>query len=292
MRNFASCLSEHAVRVSDTSCSGGGGGAISSSSSNISLTLSDRSMKNSVTCFYKTRLSTCKELFFNLTWSKTNTGPSLSIAIDDNIQVLRKKEGNKSYKHQDSLISLYWDFSSARYTCGCLEPAENFYLVIMADAEFALLLGDLSRDFVRMSENSCVPIADFSLVSREEQAFTNGVYRTKAWFLDSGKVHEITIKCMKESGLWVWVDKKKVVQEQRLDWNFRGNQIVFIDGLSVDFLWDVFDLQFGGPSGCGVFAFRTRSSLESRLWLEEEVVQQKEHNFSGFSLLIQAFKSL
>ncbi|XP_039133713.1 uncharacterized protein LOC120270705 [Dioscorea cayenensis subsp. rotundata] len=267
MRNLASCLSEHAVRISDSSCSGAG------NNKNISLAIFDRnSFQNSVTCLYKTRLiSTAKELFFKLTWSKTNTGPSLSVSIDDNTQVLREMEGKQSYKHGGLVISIHWDFSSARYTCYAPDPVDNnFYVIVMADSEFALLLGDLSTDYVKMFENTC---------SR-----------------DNGKVHEIMIKCkgdswdVKNSGLSVWVDKKKVVHEQRLYWNFRGNQVMFVDGLPVDFMWDFHDWWFGGPSGCAVFVFRTRSPLESRPWLEEDELQ-KEQSFSGFSLLIQALKS-
>lgn len=296
MRNLASCLSEHAVRISDSSCSGAG------NNKNISLAIFDRnSFQNSVTCLYKTRLiSTAKELFFKLTWSKTNTGPSLSVSIDDNTQVLREMEGKQSYKHGGLVISIHWDFSSARYTCYAPDPVDNnFYVIVMADSEFALLLGDLSTDYVKMFENTCsrgIPIAQYSLVCRKEQVFTHGVYRTKSRFADNGKVHEIMIKCkgdswdVKNSGLSVWVDKKKVVHEQRLYWNFRGNQVMFVDGLPVDFMWDFHDWWFGGPSGCAVFVFRTRSSLESRPWLKEDELQ-KEQSFSGFSLLIQALKS-
>ncbi|WJX44037.1 hypothetical protein P8452_31065 [Trifolium repens] len=80
---------------------------------------------------------------------------------------------------------------------------------------------------------------------------------------------------------------------KRLQWNFRGNQTIFVDGLLVDLLWDVHDWFFNPVSGYAVFMFRTRSGLDSRLWLEEK--QQHSHNKDKdrveFSFLIYACKS-
>lgn len=297
MKDFASCFSEHAVKVSETSCS---------ASSGQSSILENKSVQSAITCFYRARLSTLKELLIRVTWSKSHVGPALAIGVDDNpslhnwkhnsvsSQLLRKKKGSQSYASGNSAIDLYWDISSAKYGSGP-EPTDDFYVVIVVDTVFGFLLGDMSRDFIKGFDGR-IRIVEFSMVSRREQVLGHSLYSTKARFRDDGRDHEITIRCKgdgwdaRESELAVWIDKKRAVYVRTLRWNFRGNQTIFIDGTPVDMMWDLHDWWFGSPSGYAVFLFRTRSALESRLWLEEEMLR-KEQGMSGFSLLIQAFKS-
>ncbi|KAF7818746.1 uncharacterized protein G2W53_024201 [Senna tora] len=90
----------------------------------------------------------------------------------------------------------------------------------------------------------------------------------------------------------VCIDKKTIFEVKRLKWNFRGNQAIFVDGLLVDMMWDVHDWLFKPNNGCGVFMFRTRSGLDSRLWLEDKTLEaHKDHHTIGFSLLICACKN-
>lgn len=299
MKDFASCFSEHAVKVSDTSCSGSGG---------HSSVLENRSVQSAVTCLYRSRLSTRKEVLIRVTWSKSHVGPALCIGVDDNpslhdwkptfmnSQLLRKKKGSESYALGTSLIDLRWDISSAKYGPGP-EPIHDFYVVVIVDAHFGLLLGDMSRDYIERFEEK-IPIAEFSMFSRREQVLGHSLHSTKARFREGGRDHEITIRCKedgwdsKESELSVCIDKKRVVYVRRLRWNFRGNQTIFIDGTPVDMMWDLHDWWFSSPSGgYAVFMFRTRSALESRLWLEEEILNREQGTSAGFSLSIQAFKS-
>ncbi|XP_008777988.1 uncharacterized protein LOC120107807 [Phoenix dactylifera] len=298
MKDFASCFSEHAVKVSDASCSGGSG---------HSSPPENRSVQSAVTCLYRSRLSTRKEFLIRVTWSRSHVGPALSIGVDDspslrdwkptsmNSRLLRKKKGSESYALGSSVVDLRWDISSAKYGPGP-EPTDDFYVAIIVDAQFGLLLGDMSRDYIERFEEK-IPVAEFSMFSRREQVLGHSLHSTKARFREDGRDHEITIRCKedgwdaKESELSVCVDKKRVVYVRRLRWNFRGNQTIFIDGTPVDMMWDLHDWWFSSPSGgYAVFMFRTRSALESRLWLEEEILH-KEQAMSGFSLLIQSFKS-
>ncbi|OIW08514.1 hypothetical protein TanjilG_03190 [Lupinus angustifolius] len=59
-----------------------------------------------------------------------------------------------------------------------------------------------------------------------------------------------------------------------------------------DLLWDVHEWFFNtvSSSGYAVFMFRTRSGLDSRLWLEEKTAH-KDKDIVEFSLLIYASKS-
>lgn len=141
------------------------------------------------------------------------------------------------------------------------------------------------------------------LVSRREYISGSALYATKARFREGGVLHDVLIHCGGEKGnddemvLSVCVDKKIVVRVKRLRWNFRGNQMVFVDGLLVDMMWDVHDWFFGGglTDAFGVFMFRRRSGTESRLWLEEKVMGRKEvqeeEKEKEFSLVIYACKT-
>lgn len=94
--------------------------------------------------------------------------------------------------------------------------------------------------------------------------------------------------------LSVSIDKKMVIRVKKLQWNFRGNQTIFLDGLLVDLMWDVHDWFYnnnGDDSGNAVFMFRTRSGLDSRLWIMEENSKVQD-NHLDFSFMIYACKHM
>ncbi|KAJ6346323.1 hypothetical protein OIU78_008871 [Salix suchowensis] len=173
-------------------------------------------------------------------------------------------KGSKLIESDTSKIEVFWDLSSAKYELGP-EPVEGFYVLVMVDSEIGLILGDIG-----------------------EETLTK-----EARFCDTGIQHDIVIKCSGETEglrnpvLSVYIDKKTVIRVKRLQWNFRGNQTVFLDGLLIDLLWDVHDWFFNPGSGYAVFMFRTRSGMDSRLWLEEKLVQKEQERIE-FSLLIYA----
>ncbi|OWM63721.1 hypothetical protein CDL15_Pgr008264 [Punica granatum] len=141
------------------------------------------------------------------------------------------------------------------------------------------------------------------------------VYSTEAQFRDLGPAHDIVIWCRRrerdgdgdESNerrrkcpvFALFLDAKRVFRPfrvRRLMWNFRGNQAIFVDGVLMDFLWDIHDWFFGPEYeyGFGVFMLRTRSGLDSRLRLGEEKLMSFDPEKGGsppdegieFSLLI------
>ncbi|XP_043714946.1 uncharacterized protein LOC122663328 [Telopea speciosissima] len=299
MRDIASCLGEYAIKVSDSACSAPANLACRP----LSLI---PSIQNTVTCLYKTKLSTQKQLLITVTWCKNLTGQGLSINVGDdpsssalkvntNSRFFRKMKGNRTFESCNSKIEALWDLSNAKYDSGP-EPTNGFYVVVVVDSKVGLFLGDMSEDVVAKKLKSGIPIAQFSLVCRREHFTGNTLYSTKAQFCDTGMAHDILISCSGENEglkypvLSVCIDKKKVIRVKRLQWNFRGNETIFVDGLLVDMMWDVHDWFFNPASGYAVFMFRTRSGLESRLWLEEKLVQ-KEQEKVEFSLLIYACKN-
>ncbi|XP_021908685.1 uncharacterized protein LOC110822779 [Carica papaya] len=308
MRSIASCYSEHAIKVSDSYCSG------PSNQACVPPNLPP-SIPNAVTCIYKSKLSSQKQLLITLAWRRNIDGHGAAINIGDNVSSpskfnanfhhLTKKKGSKIVQYSyNSKAEIFWDFSVARYENGP-EPSKRFYLIVFVDSELVLLLGDMKEDelFAKMLQPENPP-AKFSLISRSEHFSGHAVYSTKAKFSDTGAAHDILIRCGGEDGgsswknpvLSVWIDNKRVFQERKLKWNFRGNQTIFLDGLLVDMMWDVHDWFFNetssssSSSGCAVFMFRTRSGLDSRLWLEEQK-EKRERAAPEFSLLIRACKS-
>lgn len=292
MRDIVSCFTEHAIKVSDTSCSG--------SSTQVP------SIKSAVNCLYKTKLSTQKQLLITITWCKNPMGqglnisvgddPSLVCKIDMNSRQFWKKKGSRLFESGETKIEVFWDLSTARFESSP-EPVGGFYVAVVADcSELSLLLGDMAKEEAFKKFNTKTQIADFFLVARKEHLLGKTLYSTKARFCEGGADHDILIKCREENGvmkdpeLCVSIDEKKVIQVKRLRWKFRGNQTIFIDGLPVDMLWDVHDWFFTPGCGYGVFMFRRRSGLESRLWLEEKM-HQKEQEKVVFSLLIYAFRN-
>ncbi|KAK8641375.1 hypothetical protein V6N13_010783 [Hibiscus sabdariffa] len=297
MRDIISCFSENAVNVSQSPRPS------YSTKACISPTPSPvPSVQNAVAAVYKLILSTQKHLFIKLTWCKNQTGQSLSINFNDdpspcfklntNLRFFRKMKGNKAVESDHSKIEIFWDLSAAKYNAGP-EPVNGFYVIVMVDSEIGLLLGDMAEEEISKFKTT-VPVAKISLVSRQEHCSGNTLYSTKAQFNETGIPHNILIRCsgehegLKPPVLSVCIDDKRVIRVKRLQWNFRGNQTIFVDGLLVDLMWDVHDWLFNPAAGSAIFMFRTRSELDSRLWLEEKLAHRDEDRVE-FSLLIYAW---
>ncbi|KAE8702513.1 cytochrome P450 76A2-like [Hibiscus syriacus] len=294
MRSIASCYNEHAIKVSDSYCSG------PSNQPHISPNLVPSS-PNTVKCIYKATIPSQRNLLITLAWCNNRLGHGLTINVSDtalklnpNTHCLTKRKGSKTFRARGSKIEVIWDVSDARYMDGP-EPSSVFSVIVLVDSQLCLSLGDM--DHMNEQQNPTKP--KFSLVSRSEvYVGTSSLYSTKAQFSDKGLAHDILIKCneeetgkqkgMRNPELTVAIDEKKMVQVKRLRWNFRGNHIIFLDGLLIDMMWDLHDWLFNQTSGCAVFMFRTRSGLDCRLWFEEHMVKERDDEFS---LLICACKN-
>ncbi|KAI3985139.1 hypothetical protein MKX01_027225 [Papaver californicum] len=307
MSDIGSCFSEQVVRISDSSCSN----PLNQTCRPPKLI---PSIQNVVTCLYMTKFTSSQKQVNNITitisWCKTLIDQGLSITVGDdpsshhqtfkintNSRIFRKKKGSKFFEAGGSKIDAFWDLSTARYDSGP-EPIDGFYVVIVVDSKYGLLLGDnIDEESITKKFKTSISFTQFSLISRRECFSGNTHYSTKAQFCDSGTEHDILIRCGNEdeSGykypvLSVCIDNKKVIRVKKLQWNFRGNQIIFVDGLLVDLMWDVHDWFFKSTTGYAVFMFRTRSVLDSRLWLQEKI-QKDQQDKLEFSLSIYACKN-
>ncbi|CAI0469499.1 unnamed protein product [Linum tenue] len=237
----------------------------------------------------------------------------------------RKPKGSKEFEACGCRIELLWNLSPAFYDAGP-EPVSGFYVVVLIDSEPGLFLGDVEEiedeegeDGFRRGGVDGEKIrlaAELSPVSRIEKFVSGGSgrgsYSTRAQFSRVGEMHDVMInfgtggdQSSAAAGMSVLIDGRRVFEVRRLRWNFRGNQTIFLDGIVVDVMWDLHDWSFketgegeadgrdrgGCTAAAAVFLFRTRSGLDSRLWLEEKILEQKKDpERAEFSLLICACK--
>ncbi|KAK9072652.1 hypothetical protein SSX86_009087 [Deinandra increscens subsp. villosa] len=322
MMGLISCYSELAVQVSQkSSCS-----SYRTVSNSVSPNLTP-SIQTAATNLYKTILSSGNHHVIAVTWCRSSTAqglhinsgddPTTGFRLNTNTRLFRKKRGSKVFEINGSKFEVFYDLSAAQYGAGA-EPVDGYYVLVTVDSELGLFVGDMSAEavFKKVKNGKEISqITKFSLVSRREHFYGKTLYSTKAKFSDAGNFHDILIRCGGEDDggknpnqnptrtLSVWIDKRVVIRVKRLQWNFRGNQTVFVDGLAVDLMWDVHDWFFtsgsesgpgvgsGSGSGHGVFMFRTRNGSDSRLWLEDEMKTKEKDQKKEFSLLVFAAKS-
>jgi hypothetical protein len=321
MKDLVSCFSEHAVRISDVACSGGANAAA------VARGGAGRAAVSAVTTVYRSRLAASgKDLLIDVTWSRSPDGPALSVAVHEPAasrhpgapaaaaapRHLHKKKGNGTFTAGSCVVSVFWDFAAARYGgTGGPEPASGFYVAVVADAEFVLLLGDLSRGYVERLHGG-IPIAASRMARRRERFVGCGCWSTRARFSERDAEHEIGVALSDGNAEgWVTVDGRKVVQLRRLRLNFRGSHTILIDGgAPVDMTWDLHGWLFQAgseshpSSSCAVFTFQTRGVSETRLWTEDDddytdgeqdkpsapASGRRGASGQGFCLLIQGFR--
>ncbi|KAK8535210.1 hypothetical protein V6N13_081349 [Hibiscus sabdariffa] len=225
---------------------------------------------NLTTCFYHTNLG-----LFSLAWSRSflshslllNLHPPSHFSLPSSLHfhllikplVFWKKYGSKKLSTATiPNVHVYWDFSRAKFGSGP-EPESGFYIAVVVDGEMILLVGDSTKEaYARTRAQIQKPGKTHALVSRREHLFSNKLYTTKASF--GGKRREISIECSvnEDAELCFSVDNERVLQIQRLKWKFRGNELIKVDGVSIQVSWDVYNWLFDRDlnNGHAVFAFK------------------------------------
>ncbi|XP_019186400.1 PREDICTED: uncharacterized protein LOC109181102 [Ipomoea nil] len=300
---MATCYSEGAIKVTDA------GRRRRSVSSSVPA------YKKAVRCLYRVKLSSEEQFLIKITWCGVAARgfwisvcdyPCSSSNKNYCSRQIQKAKGSVPIQGCRAMRSseVFWDLTNASYGAGP-EPLAGFCILVLINSEIVLFLGDDDQELASQKCSSGLKVAGFTLVSRCEYfsaaAASGGGggagFSTKARFCDSGTSHDILIRCTGEekgarsSTLSVTIDERNVIVVPRLQWNFRGNQTIFVDGLLVDMMWDAHEWMFNQKSGGAVFMFRTRSGLDSRLWLAEKNLEQKEQENLGFSFLICACKN-
>ncbi|GMG99616.1 hypothetical protein Nepgr_001456 [Nepenthes gracilis] len=293
MRDFPSCFGENAVQIADSSSSNG-----------------NKTSQNLVTCVYQCRLRG-RSCLITLNWSKNLMGQGLSVGIDDSDNqslckvdikpwLFSKRKGSKRIELDDSSnIDMYWDLSLAKFG-SAPEPLEGFYFVIVSDRQMLLLLGDMRKEAFKKTAVTAAPVPMHTVfVAKREHVFGKKVFYTKAQFCDKGKTHDLMIECdtigTNDPCLIIRVDTKNVMQVKHLQWKFRGNHAILVDGLPVEILWDVHNWLFGTSLGSAVFMFKTnlsadKSDLNILQWSHLQRFPDSESHLLGFSLILYVWK--
>lgn len=292
-----SCFGEYGVQVLDITANNG-----------------NKVSQNLVTCLYQTKLAgRCRPV--SITWCKSLMGQGLSVNIDVEQHLCKinmkpwlfwKKQGFKSFEVDGKKVEVYWDLSSAKYSCGPV-PQEGFFVAVVTEGEVVLLLGDMCDEAFKKSR-ARPALIEAILISRSEHIFGKKYHATKVQFGEGGQAHDIVIDCQtgptSEPRLYIRIDRQVVVQVKHLMWKFRGNQTIIVDGNPVEVFWDVHNWLFNPSLGHAVFMFQTCLSSE-KPWLKEvaacsSVLQwpgtysfkdKETSSPSGFSLLLYAWKS-
>ncbi|KAJ4719620.1 Plant protein of unknown function (DUF868) [Melia azedarach] len=229
--------------------------------------------QNLITCIYQTQICN-SPTYLTLTWSKNLFSHSLTIYAADSFSItislypstfsfFRTRPGSKSIyltHHHYRRIKLYWDFTRAEFSRNSAEPDSCFYVAISCNGKLEFFLGDLYDELSRRS--GLIMTRQLSdepaLLSRREHVFGRKNYDSRAQFL--GSKHEIGIECSGDM-LKVKVDGEASLVIKRLAWKFRGHERIYVDGVEVEFFWDVFNWvndnkNDGGGNGHGVFIFQ------------------------------------
>ncbi|KAK7337891.1 hypothetical protein VNO77_18480 [Canavalia gladiata] len=221
--------------------------------------------QNVVTCIYQTQLCN-SPTYLTLSWNRTFFSHSLTISAthifsftislnsSSTFSFFRTRHGSKSIHHRK--LKLHWNFTRAEFIQNSAEPESRFYLAISHNGKLQFFLGDLLHDLTRRhsveSTTGSGQKNDSVLLSRREHVFGRKSYMSRAVFM--GSKHEIEIECG-GGVLSVKVDGETRLVVKRLAWKFRGYEKIFIDGVEVDFYWDVLNWVVNG-NGHGVFVFQ------------------------------------
>uniref|UniRef100_A0A0C9RMX8 TSA: Wollemia nobilis Ref_Wollemi_Transcript_9890_1460 transcribed RNA sequence n=1 Tax=Wollemia nobilis TaxID=56998 RepID=A0A0C9RMX8_9CONI len=286
--------------------------------------------QNLVTCTYWAELGVGggrrRAVTVTVTWCKNGVGQGLCVGVGEEPGKLSfckvdlrpwffwRKQGLKRLDFDEATVWVFWDLSSARFGAGP-EPREGFYVAVVCGNEAALVLGDMKEAALRRTRAGN-PLTEAVLVSRKEHIFGNRYFATRARFGGSGRSHEVGIECRTKGpddpALLVSVDREPVMEVKRLRWKFRGNDTIYVEGVPVQFLWDVHDWLFSPGLGHAMFVFKPvecvsgksaaaaaaaaaalASECKSSACFLESVSSSRDGNYyvpSDFFLLLYAWK--
>lgn len=290
-------------------CFSNPGSPVSTRSKNVTTYTSSK--ESLITCIYQTRLID-SPIFLTLTWSRTPYSHSLTIhapeffSITISLQpstfsIFRTRPGSKSillsqthdqHEREHPKIKLYYDFTRAEFAQpNSAEPESRFYLALARNGRVEFLLGDLQDELARRLGHGRVTIdsGESTLLSRREHVFGRRIFATRSEFL--GSTRTIEIECSGGT-LKVKFDGEMKVNVKRLAWKFRGNERMVIDGVGVEFYWDVLNWvnhnnggNFMSAQRNGVFVFQVG---EGGVWPEmvgpEKKLMRKNSPVPGTAL--------
>ncbi|GMI69171.1 hypothetical protein like AT2G04220 [Hibiscus trionum] len=231
----------------------------------------NKNPQTTVTLVYQTNIiGYCRNV--KVLWCKNVMNHSLSIMVNStqgSFQYSCKidlkpwhfwsKKGYKSFEVEGDQLDVYWDLRSAKFTSGP-EPVSDYYIVLVADEEVVLLLGDYKKKAYKRTKSKPASVEPL-LIYKKENVFAKKSFATRARFDEKSREHDIVVESsitgMKDPEMWVSMDGVVLVHVKNLQWKFRGNQTVLVDKQPVQVMWDVHDWLFSSlGAGQGVFIFK------------------------------------
>lgn len=292
MRDFPSCFGENGVQVAD-----------------CSTPAPTKTAQNLVTCVYQCRLPD-RSCLITITWTKNLMGQGLGVSIDDSTNqclckfdvkpwLFSKRKGCKTVEVDSRKVDIHWDLSTAKFGSGP-EPLGEFYVALVCNHEMVLQIGDLKNEaYKKISNSTALVPSNAVLIAKREHIFGSKFYGAKAQFRDKGQMHNVMIECDtsglgRDSCLVIRVDGKPVMQVKRLQWKFRGNQTIVVDGFPVDVFWDVYNWLFGDSMGSAVFMFQVNQSVSDpaiMAWSCLPSVKESRSQGTAFSWMLHAWRN-
>ncbi|VVB08964.1 unnamed protein product [Arabis nemorensis] len=144
-----------------------------------------------------------------------------------------RKHGSKKISRKPE-IRVVWDLKHARFGSGP-DPESGFYVAVFVSGDVGLLIGDSLKQRPKRQ----------ILVSRRENLFGNRVYLTNIKIKGKAREIRIDVKVHDDAYLRFSVDGKSVLKIKQLQWKFRGNTKMMIDGVTIQISWDVYNWLFG-----------------------------------------------
>ncbi|KAI3467973.1 hypothetical protein Pfo_024636 [Paulownia fortunei] len=206
----------------------------------------------------------------------------------ENLSWNYKKQGSKKLNliTINKAARIFWDFSRAKYGSGP-EPLSGFYVAVVIDGEFVLLVGDSPKEAYSRT-GATQKRQQAPMVLRREHVYGTKLYSTKVKI--GGHERNISIDCRlgEDPRLYFSIDSKRVLQIKHLKWKFRGNESIEIDGTYVQVSWDVYNWLFNehnrDEDGYALFMFTIFHQKHSGFEQEDDCCSNrniKSNNING-----------
>ncbi|KAK9141522.1 hypothetical protein Syun_010922 [Stephania yunnanensis] len=145
-------------------------------------------------------------------------------------------------------VQLFWDLSKAKFFSSP-EPQSGFYIAVAIDNETALLVGDRESEALAKitkirTKKPNLKTAQ-NLIFRREHVFGRELFELKTAL--GGEVKGLSIESCEideEFVLGFNFDGKRLIQVRRLEWKFRGFEVIEFEGIRVHLSWDVYNWLF------------------------------------------------
>ncbi|KAK9101780.1 hypothetical protein Sjap_019034 [Stephania japonica] len=221
---------------------------------------------NATTSIYTTDLARATLTWVRAGLSRTAhidlqfTHPSLKTHQSLHFRLLYKpflfwrKQGSKRFNLENEnspnrvQAQLFWDFSKAKFFSSP-EPQSGFYIAVVINNETALLVGDRESEALAKILKFRPKKQDLgttqNLVFRREHVFGRELFELNAAF--GGEVKGLSIESCVIDGECVLgfnFHGKRLFQVRRLEWKFRGSDVIEFEGIRVHLSWDVYNWLF------------------------------------------------